>query len=70
MMSVQDGVRDLLRGVERNRAMIVSPLSSRMSWWTYRISPPLVDLIARMQVRKFRKIRRSPVPGGGNGDST
>ncbi len=70
IMSVQDGVRDMLRGVERNRSMIVSPLSSRMSWWTYRMFPPLVDLIARFQVRSFRKIRRPPGQEGEKGDST
>ena len=60
---VRDGVRDLLKGVEKNRAMIVTPLGSRMTWWTYRISPALMDFFCRLQVREFRKIRRPPGTG-------
>jgi len=68
-MNVRDGVRDLLRGVAKNRAMIVCPLSSRIAWWYYRMSPALVDLIARMQVRMFRRDLRSPEKGQGIRDS-
>ncbi len=66
-MSLQDGVRDMLRGVARNQAVIVTPLSSRMFWRTYRMSPAFVDLMARMQVWMFRRKLRSPEKGQGNG---
>jgi len=57
-MRVEDAVAVMLRGVARNRAVIVGPLRSRVAWWAYRLSPALVDLMCRARVRTFRRHHR------------
>jgi NAD(P)-dependent dehydrogenase (short-subunit alcohol dehydrogenase family) len=45
----------ILKGVARNRAMIVFPFHARLAWWLMRLCPPLFDRIGRVQIRAFRK---------------
>lgn len=59
IMDVKDAVRILLRGVERNEAIIVCPFQSRLTWWLYRLSPSLMDRLLGETVRRFREKRRS-----------
>ncbi len=47
----------ILRGVQRNRAIIVFPFVARLFWWLYRIHPVLVSPMTRKMVRDFRSIR-------------
>jgi NAD(P)-dependent dehydrogenase (short-subunit alcohol dehydrogenase family) len=49
--------RSILRGVERNRDIIIFPAHARTSWWLYRFSRGLVQAAARGAIRDFRKIR-------------
>jgi NAD(P)-dependent dehydrogenase (short-subunit alcohol dehydrogenase family) len=46
---------DVLRGVERNRAIIVAPARARTLWLAQRISPRLVE---RLTARELKWIRR------------
>jgi NAD(P)-dependent dehydrogenase (short-subunit alcohol dehydrogenase family) len=48
--------RDVLRGVLRNRGIIVFPFSSRLLWWAYRLSPS-IDPIGSRIVNNFRRAR-------------
>jgi len=56
-MDANPAARKMLRGVARNRAIIVVPSSARFAWWLYRISPGLVASIGRQGVKAFRKYR-------------
>jgi NAD(P)-dependent dehydrogenase (short-subunit alcohol dehydrogenase family) len=49
--------RAILKGVARNRGMIVFPFHARLAWWLVRLYPPLFDRISRLQIRAFRKYR-------------
>ncbi|MGY1826335.1 SDR family NAD(P)-dependent oxidoreductase [Blastococcus sp. SYSU DS0541] len=37
---------DVLRGVDRNRAVIVAPRQARLAWWLMRLSPSLLGRLA------------------------
>ena len=47
---------DVLRGIARNRAVIVSPPSARPWWWVWRFAPPLA---LRFAVDLTRQARRA-----------
>ena len=47
----------ILRGVDRNRAIICFPLHARLVWWLYRHLPGLYGALALASVRKFRALR-------------
>lgn len=47
----------ILRGVERNKAVIIFPFYARLVWWMYRLNPSVFQLIFRKIMRDFRKIR-------------
>lgn len=57
-MDVHHAVGVLLRGVQRNQAIIVCPLDARISWWLYRLSPTLMDKMLQRAVRDFRQKHR------------
>ena len=50
----------ILRGVQRNRGIIVFPLLARLFWRLYRLSPSLMVPITRKMIRDFRTIRQEP----------
>ena len=50
----------ILKGVQRNRAIIVFPLLARLFWRLYRLSPSLMVPITRKMIRDFRTIRQEP----------
>ena len=60
-MEVGEAVRRILRGVERNQAMIVLPFYARILWWLARLFPGFPMLLNRSSVRAFRK--RRPAEG-------
>ena len=47
---------DVLRGIVRNRAVIVSPWSMQAWWWMWRLAPPLA---LRFAVDLTRQARRT-----------
>jgi NAD(P)-dependent dehydrogenase (short-subunit alcohol dehydrogenase family) len=61
-MEVNKAGTAILKGIARNRAMIVFPFHARLAWWMMRLYPPLFDRIGRLQIRSFRKRR---IQGGG-----
>ena len=47
----------ILAGVERNKAMIVFPFSSRLLWWMYRLHPTLLRALETRMLATFRAVR-------------
>ncbi len=58
MMPVDRAVHLMLRGVARNRAVIVFPASARWLWRFYRLSPPLWIWLGAKILRRFRRRAR------------
>ncbi|MGI9002884.1 MAG: SDR family NAD(P)-dependent oxidoreductase [Pseudonocardia sp.] len=60
--------RDVLRGVDRDRAVIVAPASARLAWRVARLSPSLVlSLASRLAVQlraETETLDRTPSPRG------
>ena len=46
---------DIMKGVARNRALIVAPASGRLAWRVMRISPRLAIRLGRVAVKGYRK---------------
>jgi len=62
----EQAARAILRGVERNREMIVFPFSIRMAWWVYRVCPGAFGPLLQRMLKRFRTIRikdRSSISG-------
>jgi NAD(P)-dependent dehydrogenase (short-subunit alcohol dehydrogenase family) len=59
MMDPGEAATAILRGVARNRAMIVCPFHGRVLWWCYRLCPSLLTPLSTWTVREFRKLRLS-----------
>jgi NAD(P)-dependent dehydrogenase (short-subunit alcohol dehydrogenase family) len=57
LMDAHSAARKILRGVERNRAIIVFPAYARLFWWLGRISPGLIAPLGRKTVNDFRRTR-------------
>jgi NAD(P)-dependent dehydrogenase (short-subunit alcohol dehydrogenase family) len=49
--------RCILRGISRNRKIIVFPLRWRFVWWADRLSPALLDPLRRVIVRRGRRLK-------------
>ncbi|HEX3128170.1 MAG TPA: SDR family oxidoreductase [Thermoanaerobaculia bacterium] len=60
-LPVDDAVRRILRGVERNQGLIVLPFYARLFWWLTRLWPALPVAVNRRAVRGWR--RRYPPSG-------
>ena len=67
-MSAHAAACAILRGVDRNRALIVFPTAVQAIWQLYRRFPGLIDRINIHRMRLFRSLRG--VPGRGDKDST
>ncbi len=50
----------ILRGIERNQAVIVFPGYARFVWWLFRLDARLLAPQGRDLIRKFRKLRMVP----------
>jgi short-subunit dehydrogenase len=58
MMSPERAAKGILRGVRRNRAMIVDPWHARLVWRLYRYWPGLLEPFLRKMVRDFRSLQK------------
>ncbi|MEO3788438.1 SDR family oxidoreductase [Actinocorallia sp. B10E7] len=47
--------QDIMKGVARNRALIIAPASSRLAWRAMRVSPRLAVRLGRIAVKGYRK---------------
>ena len=57
-MDVTKAAQEILKGVERNKGIIVFPFHARFMWWLQRIHPNAMDLMNKEAIKAFRKIRR------------
>jgi short-subunit dehydrogenase len=57
MVDASDCARAILRGVERNQAIIVDATHNRLFWWLYRLSPMLYSALMQEGARKIRALR-------------
>ncbi|HKV42341.1 MAG TPA: SDR family oxidoreductase [Blastocatellia bacterium] len=60
VMDARAAARIILRGVLRNRAIIVFPFYARLLWWLTRMNSAFVGPFYRKAVRDFRKTRVDP----------
>jgi NAD(P)-dependent dehydrogenase (short-subunit alcohol dehydrogenase family) len=60
MLGPAEAARAILRGVERNRDIIVFPFSARVGWRLYRLFPTMFNPLLRRTVRSFRALRLQP----------
>ena len=47
----------ILRGVQKNRSVIICPWHGRLSWWLYRLCPALLAPLSNWMVKEWRKLR-------------
>ena len=59
-MTAEAAARAILRGVARNRALIVFPTAVQLIWHVYRWFPGLLHRISLHRMRLFRRIRIAP----------
>ncbi|HEY7543392.1 MAG TPA: SDR family NAD(P)-dependent oxidoreductase, partial [Blastocatellia bacterium] len=50
----------ILRGVARNKAIIIFPFYARLIWWLSRIHPALLAPLAKKTLKDFRSSRTKP----------
>lgn len=48
---------DILRGMDRNKALVVAPRSARVAWRAIRLAPGLSSAVGRLEMRYVRKHR-------------
>jgi NAD(P)-dependent dehydrogenase (short-subunit alcohol dehydrogenase family) len=58
MMDPPDVAKAILRGVTKNRALIVFPWHGKLLWWLYRFCPCLLTPLSNWSVKEWRKLRR------------
>jgi NAD(P)-dependent dehydrogenase (short-subunit alcohol dehydrogenase family) len=51
--------RDVLRGLERNKALIVEPAFAGLVWRLVRLAPAAVPLVSQFEVRRYLRERRN-----------
>jgi NAD(P)-dependent dehydrogenase (short-subunit alcohol dehydrogenase family) len=66
-MPVDKCVTEMLRGIERDKAIISMPRFARFEWWLYRVFPRAASLLLRRRRSLFRDHRISPAAGGTGG---
>ncbi len=50
--------RDVLRGVERNKSLIVEPAFARQAWRLVRLAPAAVPLAGQLEIRRYLRQRK------------
>jgi NAD(P)-dependent dehydrogenase (short-subunit alcohol dehydrogenase family) len=58
MKDVDKAAHIILRGVARNKALIIFPLYARCAWWLIRLNPLIMSTYLRFHMRLFRKVSR------------
>ena len=48
---------DILRGMDRNKALVVAPRSARVAWRAIRLAPGLSSAVGRLEMRYVRRHR-------------
>src|SRR5262249_25867294 len=53
MLPSQDAAQIILRGIEKNKAIIAFPFYARFFWWLHRLSPKLTAPLERKTIKDF-----------------
>jgi len=56
-MDANDAARKMLKGVAKNKGIIIVPSKAKIFWWLFRLFPGLFDFIGREGTKVFRKTR-------------
>ena len=56
-MPADECAREILRGVQRNKATITPTTTAKVLWRLYRYAPWLVDLLLRRSMKRMREMR-------------
>lgn len=48
--------RDIMRGIDRNKAMVVAPASARVAWRMQRLAPPVISRVGASQLAWARSL--------------
>jgi NAD(P)-dependent dehydrogenase (short-subunit alcohol dehydrogenase family) len=57
MVAPKQAAQIILKGVRKNKAVIVFPFAARLFWWLYRLHPVFLAPIHRKMVSDFRRLR-------------
>jgi hypothetical protein len=60
MANPADCARAILRGVERDQAIIIDTQLNRLFWRLYRLSPSLYAALMQKGVEQMRPLRKGP----------
>ncbi|MBT7697545.1 MAG: SDR family oxidoreductase, partial [Desulfobacterales bacterium] len=56
-MSTENAVLRILKGIEKNSAVIIFPFSARVTWWLHRINPAILNPLRWIMLVGFRYFR-------------
>ena len=62
LVELEPAIEKILRGVARNKELIVFPAYARILWWLTRFAPGLTAPVHRKTIRDLRKIRKAAPP--------
>lgn len=54
-LTAKECIRPMMRGIEKNRAIIVVPKSQKIYWWVYRFFPELIFIFWRRVIKKMKE---------------
>lgn len=57
-IDVKTASKKILKGVSRNKSIIVFPAHAKLMWWVTRINPDALERAADYSMKKFRAIRK------------
>ncbi|WP_198016980.1 SDR family NAD(P)-dependent oxidoreductase [Nocardioides sp. CF8] len=49
--------KDILRGMDRNRGLVVAPRSARVAWRAVRLAPGLSNAVGKLEMRYVRRLK-------------
>jgi NAD(P)-dependent dehydrogenase (short-subunit alcohol dehydrogenase family) len=58
IMDVDKAARLIIKGVKKNKQLIIITPHAHVFWWMQRLIPSLVEILCLKSVRDFRKIRK------------
>ncbi len=56
-MDANKAARKMLKGVARNKGVIIVPSNAKIFWWIFRMNPKMFGLMGQFGVKAFRKHR-------------
>ena len=57
-IDVKTASKKILKGVARNKSIIIFPMHAKLMWWATRMNPDALDMAGAYSMKKFRAIRK------------